>query len=55
MIVHGVCPMANFFKLDRGFHGRAYRGHRAHDALAANRFAGAADEYAKARQELTGG
>ena len=40
-----------FFKLDRDFVG-ARLATTAHDALAANHFAGAADEYAKSRREL---
>jgi hypothetical protein len=43
-----------FFKLDVDFMG-ARLAANAHDALAANRFVGAADEYAKARQELGAG
>lgn len=43
-----------FFKLDADFMG-ARLAAGAHDALAANRFVGAADEYAKARQELGSG
>jgi hypothetical protein len=53
-----LCPwrMADgeFFKLDADFVGERLTD-VAHDALAANRFAGAAQEYAKARQELTTG
>ena len=40
-----------FFELDRDFVG-ARLAATAHDALAANHFAGAADEYAKSRREL---
>lgn len=43
-----------FFKLDADFMGARLVAD-AHDALAANRFVGAADEYAKARQELGSG
>ncbi len=43
-----------FFKLDADFMG-ARLAASAHDALAANFFVGAADEYAKARQELGSG
>jgi hypothetical protein len=43
-----------FFKLDGDFVG-ARLASTAHDALVANRFAGAADEYAKARQYLGAG
>jgi hypothetical protein len=43
-----------FFKLDGDFVG-ARLASAAHDVLAANRFAGAADEYAKARQYLGSG
>lgn len=52
------CPWrisdGEFFKLDGDFVG-ARLASTAHDALAANRFAGAADEYAKARQYLGAG
>ncbi len=52
------CPWrlsdGEFFKLDADFVG-ARIAVNAHDALAANSFAGAADEYAKARQELAAG
>ena len=55
--LHG-CPWrlsdGEFFKLDSDFVG-ARLAMSAHDALAANRFAGAADEYAKARQYLGAG
>ncbi len=43
-----------FFKLDADFMG-ARLAASAHDVLAANRLVGAADEYAKARQELGSG
>lgn len=43
-----------FFKLDADFMGERLSA-VAHDALAANRFAGASEEYAKARQELAAG
>lgn len=49
------CPWTiadgEFFKLDSDFLGIRLAA-EAHDVLAANRFAGAANEYAKARQEL---
>lgn len=49
------CPWrivnGEFFKLDADFMGARLAG-TAHDALAANGFTGAADEYAKARQYL---
>lgn len=52
------CPWrlsdGEFFKVDQDFIG-ARLASTAHDALAANRFAGAADEYAKARQYLSAG
>lgn len=52
------CPWrisdGEFFKLDADFMG-ARLAARAHDALAANHFAGAADEYAKARRDLAEG
>ncbi len=52
------CPWrlcdGEFFKLDADFVGARIAA-SAHDGLAANRFAGAADEYAKARQELAAG
>ncbi len=52
------CPWrlsdGEFFKLDGDFVG-ARLASGAHDVLAANRFAGAADEYAKARQYLGSG
>ncbi|MGH7120856.1 MAG: AbiJ-NTD4 domain-containing protein [Acetobacteraceae bacterium] len=52
------CPWrisdGEFFKLDSDFVG-ARLASTAHDALTANRFAGAADEYAKARQYLGAG
>ncbi len=52
------CPWrisdGEFFKLDADFVG-ARLASVAHDALAANQFAGAADEYAKARQYLAAG
>jgi hypothetical protein len=55
--LHG-CPWRNsdgeFFKLDADFVG-ARLASTAHEALTANRFAGAADEYAKARQYLAAG
>ncbi len=55
--LHG-CPWrlsdGEFFKLDSDFVG-ARLAATAHEALAANQFAGAADEYAKARQELGAG
>lgn len=44
----------DFFKLDADFVG-ARLAQGAHDALAANRFVGAANEYAKARQHLASG
>lgn len=43
-----------FFKLDADFMGERLAA-SGHDALAANRFVGAAQEYAKARQELASG
>ena len=43
-----------FFKLDADFMGERLAAN-AHDSLAANSFVGAADEYAKARQELGAG
>ena len=43
-----------FFKLDADFMGERLSA-GAHDALAANRFAGASEEYAKARQKLAEG
>lgn len=43
-----------FFKLDGDFMG-ARLAATAHESLAANRFAGAAQEYANARQHLGGG
>jgi hypothetical protein len=43
-----------FFKLDADFMGARLTAD-AHDGLAANRFSGAAHEYAKARQELASG
>jgi hypothetical protein len=53
-----ACPWrlsdGEFFKLDGDFVG-ARLTFMAHDALAANRFAGAAEEYAKARQYLGAG
>jgi hypothetical protein len=52
------CPWrlsdGEFFKLDGDFVGMRLAS-TAHDALAANRFVGAADEYAKARQYLSSG
>jgi hypothetical protein len=55
--LHG-CPWrmsdGEFFKLDGDFVG-ARLASTAHDALAANHFAGATDEYAKARQYLATG
>jgi hypothetical protein len=52
------CPWriadGEFFKLDADFMGERLSA-VARDALAANRFAGASDEYAKARQELAAG
>jgi hypothetical protein len=52
------CPWrlsdGEFFKVDRDFIG-ARLAQGAHDTLAANQFAGAADEYAKARLELGSG
>jgi hypothetical protein len=52
------CPWriadGEFFKLDADFMGTRLAA-RAHDALAAHSFVGAADEYAKARQELGSG
>jgi hypothetical protein len=52
------CPWriadGEFFKLDSDFMGERLAA-TAHDALAANQFVGAADEYAKARQELGSG
>lgn len=52
------CPWriadGEFFKLDANFMGERLSG-VAHDALAANRFSGASEEYAKARQELAAG
>jgi hypothetical protein len=52
------CPWrlsdGEFFRLDSDFVG-ARLAATAHDALAANRFAGAADEFAKARQYLGAG
>lgn len=52
------CPWrisdGEFFKLDGDFIGVRLAS-TAHDALAANRFVGAADEYAKARQYLGAG
>ncbi|WP_157182379.1 AbiJ-NTD4 domain-containing protein [Methylobacterium sp. WSM2598] len=53
-----LCPWrladGEFFKLDADFVGERLTA-TAHDALAANRFVGAAQEYAKARQELAAG
>ena len=43
-----------FFKLAADFMGQLLAAN-AHDSLVANSFVGAADEYAKARQELGGG
>lgn len=55
--LHG-CPWrlsdGEFFKLDADFMG-ARLAATAHESLAANRFAGAAHEYAKARQHLGSG
>lgn len=52
------CPWriadGEFFKLDADFMGERLSA-VAHDALAANRFSGASEEYAKARQELAAG
>ena len=52
------CPWrlsdGEFFKLDRDFVG-ARLAATAHESLAANHFAGAANEYAKSRQELGSG
>lgn len=52
------CPWriadGEFFKLDADFMGERLSA-IAHDALAANRFSGASEEYAKARQELAAG
>ena len=52
------CPWriadSEFFKLDADFVGERLAS-QAHDALTANKFYGAADEYAKARQHLASG
>lgn len=52
------CPWrisdGQFFKLDADFMGERLAA-RAHDALAANQFTGAADEFSKARRELAEG
>jgi hypothetical protein len=52
------CPWriadGEFFKLDADFMGERLSA-TAHDALAANRFAGASQEYAKSRHELAAG
>ena len=54
MDVRGALPVVNFSKLDGDFVG-ARLVSMAHDALVANQFTGAADEYAKSRQELCSG